>query len=742
MLAPFKPSRVSAAIGLASLASLSVLVACGGSDDPPPPPPAPPAATQLSGVAASGAPLAGASVSVIDSSAASTDPAAVTSGANGSYTIDISGLTAPLVVRAIAVVDGVSTTTLSVVPTVNANVVNTANVTPLTNAVAALVAPGGDPAALLVPAALAANGTAANVANASALVVNTLSTDAAIASALGAGFNPQTTPFVANGTGIDGVLDKLAVAVSPSGVSITNLSAPVTAVAVPAPVLLTAAQTATPTVVPTLPASASASDLPSAADLAALGAKFEACLALPVAQRVTLDAGGTVTAMSAPCNYAPADWRSNGRTWGQEVGQFTFAKNLLTGTKVGKGLVVLTAAPDNLVDPKEFKHPYCNTATCVVVRWPLTTASGQASGSDWVLAKVGGAWNFVGNQRPYRTFADPRLNRKLNTNRDGAAAGNTGNPYFFKDRFESVLRLIFDLNSPGTASVRAARFTGPGLPAAGVVLFRSQRCATDDRMGITYQNGSTRLNTNVAAFQFWTGAATAEFVLDAANLDGSPLAMPAPVLNATTASFQDFSPTAVANQAITIPAWSRYKIEIFRFDVLSDTPDEIVYARIGSAAENASLGVGKPWPTLAQGFIDAWLTPTGASAGAVSSVAQTMAWTAAAGTYVGSSYLFGQNFASVVNSEGETANYGRRGRLDFEPAALGDTSGAGIAFASAVAGTSLSSSTASASTNPNPRCTSTDVVPLTTNTNDYREAGLSFRGTDRKLYNAIWFWDN
>ena len=119
-----------------------------------------------------------------------------------------------------------------------------------------------------------------------------------------------------------------------------------------------------------------------------------------------------------------------------------------------------------------------------------------------------------------------------------------------------------------------------------------------------------------------------------------------------------------------------------------------------------------------------------------------MAWTAAAGTYVGSSYLFGQNFASAVNSEGETANYGRRGRLDFEPAALGDTSGTGIAFASAVAGTSLSSSTASASTNPNPRCTSTDVVPLTTNTNDYREAGLSFRGTDRKLYNAIWFWDN
>lgn len=728
-------SRVSTAIGLVALAALA---ACGGGGSDAPVAVAP---TQLSGVAASGAPLAGASISVIDSDAATTNPAAVTAAANGSYTIDISGLKAPLVVQAVGLVEGVSTTTLSVVSAVTANVVNTANVTPLTHAVAALVAPGGDPAALLTPATLTSSATAANVANATALVVNTLATDATIAGALGANFNPQTTPFVANGTGIDGVLDKLAVQVSSSGVSITNLAAPLSGAGVQTPVVLTAAQAATPTVVPTLPPSAPASDLPTAAELAALGAKFEACLALPVAQRVTLDVGGTVTALSAACNYAPANWRSNGRTWMQELGQFTFAKNQLTGAKLGKGLVVLTAAADNLVDPKEFKHPYCNTATCVVVRYPLTSASGQATASDWVLAKINGAWDFVGNQRPYRVFAEPRLNRRIASNRDGAAPGNTSEPYFFKDRFESMLRVIFDLNSPNTNSVRAVRFSGPGLPAAGLVLFRSQRCGTDDRMAITYQNGSTRLNTS-GGFQFWTGGSAADFVLDAANLDGTPLAMPTPVLNTTTANFQDFAPAAVANQATTVPAWSRYKVEVFRFDLLSDTPDEIMYIRIGTAAENAALGVGKPWPTLAQGFIDAYLTPTGASAGVVNALAHTMNWTAAAGTYVGSSYLFGQNFASAVNSESETATYGRRGRLDFESTALGDSSGAGVAFASVVAGTSLSPSTASSGTNPNPRCTSTDLVPLTTNTSDYREAGLSFRGTDRKLYNAIWFWDN
>jgi hypothetical protein len=66
----------------------------------------------------------------------------------------------------------------------------------------------------------------------------------------------------------------------------------------------------------------------------------------------------------------------------------------------------------------------------------------------------------------------------------------------------------------------------------------------------------------------------------------------------------------------------------------------------------------------------------------------------------------------------------------------------GTSFASARSGVSMSTYTASTTTNPNPRCTSTDVVPLTSNTSDYREVGLSFRGTDRKLYNSIWFWDN
>ena len=731
-----------------ALAVAALVAGCGGGDGPSAPVvpvvPVVVAATVLKGVAATGAALAGATVTVIDGDAATPDPAAVTTAADGSFSVDVSALKAPFVIQASGRVDGVATRIVAIVPSVSANADNTANVTPLTHAVAALVAPGGDPLALLSPATLAASVTAQKVADASSLVVNTLKSDpviAAVMAAAGANFNPLSTAFSANGSGLDAVLDKLSVEVSAAGVAITNLAAAIGGSGLPAAVVLTPAQTTTPTVVPTLPASTAAADLPTAADLAALGAKYQACLALPLAQRVTLDGSGTVTAVSAPCNYAPTDWKSNGRTWAQELGQFIFAKDLLSHALVGKGQVVLTLAAANLTDPKDSKHPYCNTATCVVVRWPLTTASGQASAADWLLAKVAGKWDVIGNQRPYRAFVEPRLQRYINANRDGAAAGNAADPYFFKDRFESQVRLQFDLTSPDTAKVRAVRFTGPGLPAAGVVQFRSQRCGSDDRMGISYQNGSTRVNTN-NALQFWTGSATTDFVLDAANLDGTPLALPTPVLNATTASNQNFSPLPVANPAAVAPAWSVYKAEVFYYASASDEPDEIIWMRSGAAPENASAGAGKTWPTLAASFVDAYLKPSGAQAGAISSLAQTMGWTLAAGSYVGSGYLFSQNFATATNSQGESASYGLRTRLDFEPKALGDLSGSGWQFASVVAGTSLSPSTATSGTNPNPRCTSTDLVPLTASISDYREAGLLFRGADRKLYNAVWFWDN
>ena len=138
--------------------------------------------------------------------------------------------------------EGVTTRTFAIVPTITVNADNTANVTPLTNAVAALVAPSGNLDSLLVPATLGASTMAQNVSNATALIVNTLTADTAVNTSLGANFNPLTTPFTADGTGVDAVLDKLSIEVSANGVSVTNLAAPVAEGAVQQATTLSAVQ--------------------------------------------------------------------------------------------------------------------------------------------------------------------------------------------------------------------------------------------------------------------------------------------------------------------------------------------------------------------------------------------------------------------------------------------------------------------------------------------------------------------
>jgi hypothetical protein len=375
------------------------------------------------------------------------------------------------------------------------------------------------------------------------------------------------------------------------------------------------------------------------------------------------------------------------------------------------------------------------------MRIPMTSASGKLVLFDFVLGVVGGAWDFVGNQRPYNVFVDHRLQRKTQINTALAAANPTS--YFAQSRIESSIRLIFDPSVGDTTAVRAVRWKGPGLPAAGVVTHRSGRCGTDDRFPITNHEGI--LTGNNASFtQWWNNNGGADFIVSAAGLDGSAMALPAVSSGwATNPSpfNQDVSPAAVT---AAIPAWSIYTAEIFHFSNNSDVPDEVIKVRAASPYEHASGGAGKAWPTLAQATIDAYLKPTGAGAGAITTLANTLSWTNPAGAFIGGAYLFGQNRVSATNSENETTNYWKRGRLDFEIKVLGDTMASGLQFADPRSSASMSPPSSTTGTNPNPRCTNSNVEPLDGDATraSYREIGINFRGPDRKFYNDISFWSN
>lgn len=389
------PHRVGALI-LSGAAALT-LHACG-SDNEVAAVPVVPAATMIEGTVAVGAAVPRATVTIKDADAATADVTGV-ADANGAYALDVSSLRPPLLVMATGTLNGEAVNVVAVVPVLAANADNTANVTSLTNAVAALIAPGGDMNALSSATIMAAV-TAGSVADASTLVVNTLKSNPKFAALLGDGFNPLTTPFSANGTGIDSVLDQVAVEVSTSGVAITNLSAPAGTNGQAAPVVLTPAQTSTPTVAPTLPASTTASNLPTSAEMLALARKLENCLALPTAERVTMDASKEVTAVSAVCSFGPAQWKSDGGNWVKRVGMDTLRYESVTGAKIGMPTIAVVLPPTNY-SGTTFQHPYCSTATCVVMNVRVTSASGKPSNMQWTVGKIDGQWNYVGNQLPY-----------------------------------------------------------------------------------------------------------------------------------------------------------------------------------------------------------------------------------------------------------------------------------------------------------------------------------------------------
>src|ERR1700733_5617805 len=90
-----------------------------------------PTAGTLTGVAAQGSPITGATVTVAGASGGSAT-AATTTDVNGNYTVDTTGLTPPFLVK---VSGGTATATLfSVAPVVN----STANVTPYSNLLVSL----------------------------------------------------------------------------------------------------------------------------------------------------------------------------------------------------------------------------------------------------------------------------------------------------------------------------------------------------------------------------------------------------------------------------------------------------------------------------------------------------------------------------------------------------------------------------------------------------------------------------
>jgi len=209
------------------VAATGLLVACGGGSDdaPPPSPPVPPpasAALALSGTAATGAAIAGAAVDVVCSSGT----ASGTTGADGGYSLSVSGGSLPCVLR----VNSGGSQLYSLV--LGAGSSASANITPLTQLLLAYLA-GAEPSAFYAGfnSTTAASVTAPKLTSAQAWVAALLGSAGIDLTSTGdlisAALRPRTSGSAGNAYAQ--ALDQLASALASAGTSLPSLT---TAVAI------------------------------------------------------------------------------------------------------------------------------------------------------------------------------------------------------------------------------------------------------------------------------------------------------------------------------------------------------------------------------------------------------------------------------------------------------------------------------------------------------------------------------
>lgn len=201
-------------MSLMGMLTIGMLYGCGGSGGSPTTGGGGASASAVTGVAAAGAPLVG-TVYLKDSSSPSKE-LTTTIAADGSFSFDVTNLTKPYLLKAVGTSGGTSYTLYSLVT--DAGV---ANITPLSHLTVQQAAAGADMSNIyntLTSASL--QSIASQLATALSGIQTLL--QPLLAEYAVAGVNPITTPFAADHTGLDGLLDHIKLEVAGTAVTIKN----------------------------------------------------------------------------------------------------------------------------------------------------------------------------------------------------------------------------------------------------------------------------------------------------------------------------------------------------------------------------------------------------------------------------------------------------------------------------------------------------------------------------------------
>lgn len=350
----------------------------------------------FSGVAATGAPMAGAVIKVIS---ATGDLACQTrADAAGRYDCTLeAGSTAPF---AIVADDGEQTHYSSAAEAVT----GTINVTPLTSLVVARLSTSGDPSRFAAeiqadPGVATAAKVEARVAEVSALI-------APLTAAAGDGANLLTGRFSADGTAHDKVLDSLQITIRPEGdasnIELTMKVAPARDDAAPVAVSFRsdAATPPPPPVASLRPQDLAGSGI--ARQVEAFLERMRACYALPLAQRIRGVAEGATSASGGPDAVLAPECRG----LFVDDDPATFLDNGLTvGARLGFPGMFTQAATGAAFDHGNHEHAWANGDLLITFR--STTVAGAIAHSTLTLRLQGDRLKAIGNHYAYDASVRP-----------------------------------------------------------------------------------------------------------------------------------------------------------------------------------------------------------------------------------------------------------------------------------------------------------------------------------------------
>ncbi|MFM7001618.1 MAG: carboxypeptidase-like regulatory domain-containing protein [Limnohabitans sp.] len=668
-----------------SALAIATLVACGGGSSST-------STAQLSGVAAYGAPLSGASVTLTDSNGKTSN---ATAAADGSYTLDVTGLTAPFLLKARGTSgDAIKEYTALVVSAPKAGETATANVTPLTHALVTMVSSDGTSPNEFTTDVSKLKNLDASKLNTALTNLQAVLKDVLTDAKLPSNFDPLTISFKADRTTpADTLLDTIKVSISDQGVALTNARVPV-------------ADTTTSTSVATVTlkgTSASPAALPKpsvdVSDLKGLDAFIKdanACLELAPENRVSKDSAGAYTFKGACANVSGFD-TVNYKAYGYSLNQLWGARLL---EQIPANSTMLT--PEFLL--------FLDEGNKALVRLASSSPNGGRVYFE-TAAKTASGWQIIGNQRNYDASVGVRFYRQSDLSTNGwtipgtyTNSADAGKNVGKLDAYTSRLTLSFNQSGPNGSNVYAVRVKGPGLPASGIVLARSSACGTGDYLGFYSNNGTLP----AASTALPTTSSTNSWVLDVANFGtaykGTDFYNQYRGLTSTglpsTSAGNNIATAAVDMKSI--PEFALYNWEVF---TTSNGSNPATFtSRIITRPLAASEGSKLPWASLKQDALE-YLDPNNATKN-VELTSAMFGWSLpnVSTPAVTSAYLFGSNTAGRMN-------------MGQSVAKLSDTS------------ISLS---AGSEYDGNGKVCSYAKVPTFTATAGYREVGLR-QTTDRGL---------